>query len=135
MGEKNQRQTRQKTLIIETIRQDSTPLTADQILTRARLALPGLALTTVYRNLETLTQQQTISRLIYPDGITRYQLAADLHHHDLVCLTCGRAVEISQCPLECLTRQIESETGYQIVSHHLALYGECRDCQNKKAAE
>lgn len=135
MTEKNQRQTRQKMLIIEAIRQESAPLSADQILTWARQTLPGIALTTVYRNLEQLTQQQVISRLIYPDGITRYKIATALHHHQLVCLDCARSVEISQCPLECLSRQIESETGFEIVSHKLSLYGYCQECQQKKAAD
>jgi Fur family transcriptional regulator, ferric uptake regulator len=133
----NQRQTRQKSLILETIRKESSALTADQILSRVRSILPSLALTTVYRNLELLTQQQVISRLIYPDGITRYQLAAALHHHQLVCLKCARTVEISQCPLDCLSRQIEKESGFTIISHQLALYGYCSECrrQKKEAAD
>ncbi len=135
MTRKNQRQTRQKTLILETIRQETAPVTADLILMRARQTLPGLALTTVYRNLEQLTVHQTITRLIYPDGITRYQLASALHHHELVCLSCARTVEVSQCPLECLARQIESESGFVIVSHHMALYGYCESCQQKRTAD
>lgn len=126
------RQTRQKSLILETIRQACEPMTADQILTSARATLPVLALTTVYRNLEQLSSQRTITRLIYPDGITRYKLAEPAHNHQLICLGCARKVDIGHCPLESLARQIESETGFEIVSHHLDLYGYCEDCKAAK---
>ena len=106
-----QRQTRQKTLILETIRQTAAPLTAEQVLTCVRQVLPTLALTTVYRNLDQLTAQQTLSRMIYPDGVTRFKMA-DPHHHQLICLACSRTVDISQCPLECLSRQIEIDYGF-----------------------
>ena len=126
-----QRQTKQKAIILEMIRSSAEPLTADQILTSARLVQPALALTTVYRNLELLTGQRVITRLIYPDGITRYKLADAPHNHQLICLGCKRKVAISHCPLECLARQIESETGFQIVSHQLDMYGYCEKCQKK----
>lgn len=127
-----QRQTRQKQLILSAIEQAQAPLTADQILTVARQQLPAIALTTVYRNLEQLSEQQVISRLIYPDGITRYRMADEVHHHELICLSCRARVQISQCPLDCLAKQIEDETGYQIESHALTLYGYCPRCQKKR---
>jgi len=127
----NQRQTKQKTIILDTIQSAGEPLTADQILSKARLVMPAMALTTVYRNLELLTTQRVITRLIYPDGITRYKQAEAPHHHQLICLDCARKVNISQCPLECLARQIESETGFEIVSHQLDLYGYCDRCKSK----
>ncbi len=132
MDAKNFRQTRQKTLILEAIKQESSPQSAEQILAFARKSLPSMALTTVYRNLEQLAGLKAISKMIYPDGITRYQMTSTLHHHQLVCLGCAKAVDISQCPLECLASQIETDTGYSIVSHQLALYGYCSDCQQKK---
>ena len=134
MAERTQRQTRQKTLILAALHDSAQPLSAEQILALTRQSLPAIALTTIYRNLELLTQQQVISRLIYPDGITRYQAAA-LHHHQLVCLKCSRTVDVSQCPLACLTRQIERETGFEITSHQLAIFGYCADCQAKKPAQ
>lgn len=129
---KNLRQTKQKKLILDIISRDPSSLSAEQIHSAARLDLPSLALTTVYRNLESLVQQQKISRLIYPDGVTRYQTAAASHEHQLFCLDCGKHAEIPYCPLECLSQQIESDTGYAIVSHKIDLYGYCADCQKKK---
>jgi len=49
-----------------------------------------------------------------------------------ICLDCGKHAEIPYCPLECLSQQIESDTGYAIVSHKIDLYGYCADCQKKK---
>ena len=122
------RQTRQKKLILEAIEKAEAPQTAEQVLSNAREALPSMALTTVYRNLEQLTDQQIISRLIYPDGITRYRMADEIHHHQLVCIRCNDQVDISQCPLDCLAKQIEDDTGYSITSHTLTLYGLCPKC-------
>lgn len=125
------RQTRQKTLILDAIEMADAPQTAEQILAVARQTLPSMALTTVYRNLEQLTDQQIISRLIYPDGITRYRMADEVHHHELICVHCSQHVDISQCPLDCLAKQIEDDTGFTITSHALTLYGVCPDCRQR----
>ncbi|MGI6334035.1 MAG: Fur family transcriptional regulator [Saccharofermentanales bacterium] len=130
MSVKNTRQTKQKSLILATIRKAGRLLTAEQILTAARKTLPKLALTTVYRNLEQLSNQQIITRLIHPDGVTRYRITDELHNHDVVCLNCSKTLEISQCPLDCLTLQIEESTGFKITAHQLTLYGYCAECSS-----
>ncbi len=125
------RQTRQKKQILQVITQKDKALSADQILNLAKKDLPTLALTTVYRNLDQLVAQGTISRLIYPDGITRYQIISANHGHELICLGCGETIDVNQCPISSLTRQIEDDTGFDIVSHQMTLYGYCQSCKRR----
>lgn len=126
------RKTRQKKLILQAIEKADKPVSAEQILGSARDSLPGIALTTVYRNLEQLCSHQIISRLVYPDGISRYRLAGEVHGHQIICLGCNRSMAINHCPLDCLEEQIAAETGYSIEEHKLQLYGYCPQCRRKE---
>ena len=125
------RQTRQKKLILEAIEKADKPVSADQILLHARKSLPAIALTTVYRNLEQLTGLQAVTRLIYPDGVTRYRLAGKVHGHQIVCLGCSKVADINHCPFASIEEQIAQETGYNIVDHKLQLYGYCPQCRKE----
>ena len=99
MSAKNTRQTKQKSLILATIRQAGGLLTADQIWPPLE-NVAQTCLTTVYRNLEQLSNQRIITRLIHPDGVTRYRMTDELHNHDMICINCSKTLEISQCPLD-----------------------------------
>ena len=92
MSAKNTRQTKQKSLILATIRQAGGLLTADQILAAARKTLPKLALTTVYRNLGNY-QPADHHSINSPDGVTRYRMTDELHNHDMICINCSKTLK------------------------------------------
>ena len=84
---------------------------------------------TVYRTLEKLTQMGLVQRVHQESGCNMYLRATQGHQHLLVCEACGKIVYFSGDDLLPLMERIESETGYQVCSHWLQLFGLCRACQ------
>lgn len=104
-------------------------MSAEQLLKSARQACPTMALTTVYRNLEQLMAQESVQRIMYPDGTARYEAVQAVHHHYLICMECKKSIQLPMCPVNQLEQSIISETGYEITSHNLELFGYCPACQ------
>lgn len=125
------RQTKQRETILAVLQEAGAALSADQIWEAARLHLPSLALTTVYRNLDRLLEQRLISAVLLPDGgATRYMPAGG-HRHHLVCMGCDRTIDLPQCPLEAVEAELEKKTGFSIARHSLEIYGYCAQCRKR----
>ncbi len=125
------RQTKQREIILTVLQQAQAALSADQIWEAARLHLPSLALTTVYRNLDRLLEQRLISAVLLPDGgATRYMPAGG-HRHHLVCMGCDRTIDLPDCPLEAVEEELERKTGFSIARHSLEIYGYCAQCKKR----
>jgi len=80
----------------------------------------------VYRTIKLFTEINLVEEITFADNKTRYELVSKLHHHHIICSSCG---EISQLPI-CLLSEIESFTNYKITKHILEFMGLCPSCQN-----
>lgn len=89
-----------------------------------------MALTTIYRILRTLSEDDIAETQRAEDGETLYRLRrADGHHHYLLCRRCGRAVAFAVEDVENHTRQLAQAHDYTDVTHYLDLYGTCPRCR------
>lgn len=97
---------------------------------------PDIGIATVYRNMQLFEELKIVTRLTLADGIARYEindLSEERHqHHHLVCLNCGKLIEIGEDLLGPLEQKITRETGFQIEDHDLKFFGYCKECQNEK---
>lgn len=125
------RQTPQKKIILQLIRESCTPLTAEQVYERARETFPSLALTTVYRNLEAFAAEGVFRASVYDDGVKRYELA-ERHRHYMTCVECKKSVEIPECPFEELKDKLAAETGFAISGHSMEFFGTCPECRGRR---
>lgn len=125
------RMTRQRKTILDIFKRSGKPLTAEDIAAHCADRQSGLALSTIYRNLEKLTCLGLVQKNLYPDGIARYELLGQ-HHHYLICTGCNRVQTIESCPLQQLEAGIASSTGYEITGHQMNLFGLCPSCRNLK---
>lgn len=123
--------TRQRRAILEALAQCPQPVTAEQLAEKVGQLLPGVALSTIYRNLEKMAEAGVITRLMFDDGAAHYETPHAVHGHYVVCTRCSRKVRIGECPLETLTGRLQDETGFAIQGHNLQLYGVCPECQKK----
>lgn len=86
---------------------------------------------TVYRTLKLLCEAGLATETQFSDNITRFEVAFPQHHHDhMVCLKCGRIIEISEPELENLQNRIANKCGFQLTGHSHTLYGYCSDCKD-----
>jgi Fe2+ or Zn2+ uptake regulation protein len=127
----DQRLTAGRVQLIEVLAATDRPLTIPEI----RDARPGLAQSSVYRNLVVLEEAGVVHCLTTRDGFARYELAEDLtgHHHHLVCVTCGRIEDLPATPA--LERSVEAAVaraartnGFRTEHHRLDFVGVCADC-------
>ena len=91
---------------------------------------PGIGQTTVYRTLKLLCDAGLATEIHFSDGITRYEVARpDSHHDHIVCLSCGKIVEICDQRIEKLQRELAEKHGFSLNGHVYNLYGLCADCR------
>ncbi|MBQ9406807.1 MAG: transcriptional repressor [Desulfovibrio sp.] len=95
----------------------------------------GIGQTTVYRTLKLLCDAGLAMEIHFSDGITRYEIARPSKHHDhLVCLECGKIVEICDERIESIQKELAERYGFRLRGHVHNLYGICADCREKAAA-
>jgi Fur family ferric uptake transcriptional regulator len=115
--------------ILEVLRKREHPITSKEIL--AALPQGECDLATIYRSMHLLEEMGMVHRFDFGDGTARFELVADKHdhHHHLVCQSCAKVVEITDCFSADLEQKIARNAGFKRVSHRLEFFGICPDCQ------
>lgn len=126
-----QRYTENRRRLVDVLASAPAPLTIPDILTRA----PGLAQSSVYRNLAVLERADLVRRIVTTDEWARYELAEDLteHHHHLICSSCGAVADFTltselESSIESAFQRVARKNGFSIDHHRLDLVGRCRTC-------
>ena len=94
---------------------------------------PRIGQTTVYRTLKLLCEAGFATEIHFSDDITRYEVANPTKHHDhLICLKCGKIVELYDPKIERWQKDIASERGFTLTGHVHNLYGICETCRENE---
>jgi Fur family ferric uptake transcriptional regulator len=83
---------------------------------------------TVYRCLQKLEEAGLVHSTGFGDGLTRFELAHQTHHHHILCTKCQAIKPLDSCSITHLEKSIK-EMGYQNISHRLEFFGVCARCQ------
>ena len=122
------RRTDQKNAIRRFIEQVDRPVRAEEILSGARHATPGLGVATVYRALKAGIESGWLTEVHLPgERSTAYELAGKTHHHHFECRSCGKVFDVEGCPGH-LSELLPN--GFVMEDHELMLYGRCEGCAN-----
>jgi Fur family transcriptional regulator, ferric uptake regulator len=123
-----QRNTRQRQVILEELRNLTSHPTAAALYDVVRRRLPKISLGTVYRNLELLTRAGMIQKLDLAGVEARFD--GQLAQHDHVrCVQCGRVDDVSAPPLDLFEGAANDWSDYQILGHRLEFFGLCPQCR------
>ena len=130
LHQKGLRLTPQRELVLAAVRElgHSTP---EEIAEHVRKTHPGINLSTVYRNLETLENVGLVQHTHLGHGSATYHASEELNHLHLVCEICG---SIGDAPLEVaasFVQALSDEFGFKTDVSHFAISGLCADCANK----
>ncbi len=87
-----------------------------------------VGLATVYRGLQCLVEDGRVDVLRGDDGEAGYRRCSPVHHHHLVCRSCGRTVEVADPPVERWATRVAAEHGFADVQHQLEVFGTCAAC-------
>ncbi|MCT4631572.1 MAG: transcriptional repressor [Firmicutes bacterium] len=106
-------------------------LSAEELLEKSKLIYPKTNMSTIYRNIEILSNANILFSDIDKNNIAIYKLiCSNNHHHHLICKSCGRTEAIDYCPIKAI-EEITKEKNYILLDHKFEIYGYCEDCQNK----
>jgi Fur family ferric uptake transcriptional regulator len=129
LADRGLRRKRQRRAVLEALLGSRRCLSAAQVCHTARRRSPELGLMTVYRTLDLLADMGVVRRVHGEDRCEGFVPALGHHGHAVVCTSCGRASEFTDCHLEVVAAAAASETGFSIGDHFLQFSGVCRDCQ------
>ncbi len=124
------RQTRQAAAIEGLLREADGFRTAQEVHDELRHRGDRVGLTTVYRHLNLLAENNLADVVHSEDGESQFRLcgaAAETHHHHLVCRECGRSVEVEGPEVEAWAEQVAAAAGYTEISHTVELFGLCAE--------
>lgn len=131
LRDKKLRVTKKRILILEIIISNQEPISAEEILDICKDKDKSLDLSTVYRNLNTMVDENLLLKNTNSDGIAYFQLNDHNHKHFITCISCNRRFIIENCPIHDIEDEIENETGFEIKGHNFEFTGICPDCQKK----
>ena len=117
--------TKQQTLICDILANIHDHLTAEQIFFRARETMPSIAMGTIYRNLNQLSQEGSIRRLTVPGQPDRFDRNPTPHGH-LVCKHCGHLEDLF---LPDLVPYLQELSGQDITHYELTMGYICPHCK------
>ncbi len=125
--------TSQRKAILETIYNNREEhLSSEEIYNIVSEKFPEIGIATVYRTMQLFEKLDIVYKLNFDDGYSRYELSSgtgDHHHHHLICLKCGKVMEVQLDLLDTLEKEIEKSGKFSIVDHNVQFYGYCSDCK------
>jgi Fur family ferric uptake transcriptional regulator len=129
------RQTRQRTAVLALLDELDGFRTAQDLHALLRERGDAVGLATVYRALQALVDDGLVDVLRSEDGEAAYRRCSPVHHHHLVCRSCGATVEVADPPVERWAARVAAEHGFADVQHQLEVFGTCRACAAAAAAQ
>ena len=119
---------RQRELILNYLKGTKEHPSAEQIYAELKPENPALSLSTVYRNLNLLSEYGVIQKLAVGESGERFDADTSDHGH-FICTDCHRVTDVFSLPFDkdALTACLENHC--LINQYKIFLYGVCGKCQ------
>ena len=124
--------TKQRALVLDVINSSSDHMTAEEVYAKAVKLMPGIALATVYNNINALFNAGQIRKFVLTDGTAHYD--KQIPHDHLVCEKCGKICDISlgEDYSDKLSSDVLSKaTGTEVTGYELIVKFVCDDCKKR----
>jgi len=123
------RLTPQRRLLLRVLDQAEGHLDAKAIFERGQRLDPRLSLSTVYRTLAALKDMGLVRELHLDEEHHHYELDGKDGHSHLVCLGCGRVVELDSKSFAEAAQSEAAVHGFQVANAQVELTGYCTHCR------
>ncbi len=120
----------QRQAVFEVIIERTDHPTAEQVYGAVRDQLPQISRMTVHRILGTFVSLGLVAKTCHPGSAARFDPRVCQHHH-LVCLGCGRIIDVEDPRLNELPWPEVSPNEFQIEDYHVHFRGLCARCLRK----
>lgn len=118
---------RQRELILTTVRNNLIHPTADQVYSIIKKTMPNISLGTVYRNLNLLAENGDILKISLPNQSDRFDGTLIPHHH-MICSKCGNVYDIQLNCFSGLKDKLFKEYDFSVNEFNLVINGICGKC-------
>lgn len=129
LRERGCRLTPQRRAVLQILVESRDHPTVEQIYEQVRQDFPMTSLATVYKTVALLKEMGEVREIGFGEGGNRYDGFDPSPHPHLVCVECGRIVDLDLPTLGDLPQTVGRETGYRIIEHRVDFFGVCPQCQ------
>lgn len=119
------RLTAQRRAIAEAMEGEHVHMTADEVLQRARRALPEVSRATVYNTLNEMVTIGEMLEITHADGRKRYDPNVAEHHHHLLCVECGRMLDVH---VDDPHLTADQQHGFEVLGVDVTFRARCPEC-------
>ena len=124
---------RQREQVLDIFLKTEKHLTIDELYRRIRKKNPKIGLATVYRTMRVICSAGLARETDFGDGVKCYEHKyKHQHHHHLVCIKCGRIIEVISPEIEKLQKKLAKKHGFTISRDTMKIFGICRTCKRKE---
>jgi Fur family ferric uptake transcriptional regulator len=123
-----QRKTVQRQMLLQVLEEAEGHLTIEQLTERIQSISPPVSLSTIYRNVELLTDMGLLRSNHLPGEGNTYELADEKFHVHLVCQSCHSVTHLKMHQLGTLLTDLVEIAPFHIGSLALTVTGYCTSC-------
>lgn len=123
------KKTKGREAILSVLQTEAVPVDVSHIQTHLDEQQVSVNPATVYRILDTFYKSGIVERFEFQEGKFRYELSSKSDHHHLICESCGKIEDISDCAIPSLEKDIKKKKKFLVKRHSLEFFGLCADCQ------
>lgn len=129
---KTKRNTKQKEVILNVVKSSYIHPTAEEVYSEINKSYPSISKSTVYRNLQEMTEDGLILKIVDEEGINRFD-GKECRHYHFVCSNCKKLVDLDLPYDEDINKKIEKN--YKVSCHNIVFHGLCSHCHDKLEKE
>jgi len=104
--------------------------TAEQLVAASRSQRLGVGRATVFRTLDLLVEMGLAKRFEGDGHVYLYTSCEPVHHHHLVCRTCGSTTDIDDAEVDALIYSMRRRHDFVLDHGSLDFYGTCARCSS-----
>ncbi len=135
LKDSNLRWTKQRQLIYDEICRGGGHFTAEGVWESLLAKGINIGLSTVYRTLQLLVEKKKLKKIPLGGETAVYEcMKGSGHgHHHVVCVKCGRTVELHVDMLDDIEKLIKNKYGFTVLGHSVVFNGICPQCMEKES--
>ena len=104
--------------------------TVDDIYNTIRRKNLKIGLATVYRTMRAICDSGLAGEVDFGDGVRRFEHKYwRQHHYHLVCIKCGRVIEVTSGKIEKLQKKLAKQHNFIPSRDTMKIFGICSKCQ------
>lgn len=127
---KGLRNTRQREEILDALFSSDRHITVDDLYAVVKKKDPAIGYATVHRNLKLMCECGLADEIKIGNQKARFEQKVGQEHHDhLICMRCGRFIEVNDERIERLQEKLAEANEFLSIRHKLEIYGLCKKCR------